>query len=150
MEAYRSRCPDCGRTYNWTGYKTGLGKTPEQLQKMHDDSHICKFCKSPNLNTGLDTDSEVGQAYGMGAQVVAHLIGTMLNGGDTESAMKTFVPKVTEVNVKALPLGEPIKVNGEWFYKTRHKVWILRLADDTTMPPTEAAKLPVWVYYSEA
>lgn len=54
MEAYKSVCPSCGRNYRWIGYKTGLGKTPKQLEKMKKDHTVCKFCGSDKLNTDLD------------------------------------------------------------------------------------------------
>ena len=38
MEAYKMKCNSCGRARNWVGYKTGLGKTPEQLQEMRKEA----------------------------------------------------------------------------------------------------------------
>lgn len=61
MEAYKSICPDCKAVYFWQGFKTGLGKTPEQLEKMKNDQTVCKKCDSTNLKTELDFESEVGQ-----------------------------------------------------------------------------------------
>jgi len=62
MEAYESRCPDCGRTYTWVGYKTGIGKSEAQLAQMKKDQTTCKHCGSTNLKTGLDHTSEEGRA----------------------------------------------------------------------------------------
>lgn len=57
MEYYKSTCPDCGKTYYWTGYKTGLGKTPEQLAAMRRRQTVCKECGGENLKTGLDNET---------------------------------------------------------------------------------------------
>jgi len=51
------------------------------------------------------------------------------------------------------PLGEPYQLPDtgqirEWFYRTRHSTWVLRVADDNRFPSHEAAKLPVWALYS--
>ena len=54
MERYRSYCPYCDRQYSWVGYKTGLGKTEAQLERMKNDQIICKYCKKPVLQTVLD------------------------------------------------------------------------------------------------
>jgi len=62
MEAYKSICPDCGQTYFWNGYKTGLGKSPEQLKRMEEQWTVCRHCGSKNLKTDLDHESETGQA----------------------------------------------------------------------------------------
>lgn len=44
MEHNVTTCPACGQTYEWVGYKTGIGKTEAQLALMHDDDHVCKGC----------------------------------------------------------------------------------------------------------
>lgn len=54
MEAYKSMCPDCGKTYCWIGYKTGIGKTPQELEKINRDHTVCKYCGSKKLKTELD------------------------------------------------------------------------------------------------
>jgi len=54
MEAYKSTCPECDRAYRWIGYKTGFGKSPEQLERMERDHTVCKYCDSKKLNTELD------------------------------------------------------------------------------------------------
>jgi len=61
MEAYKSTCPDCKVVYYWTGYKTGIGKTSEQLEQMKKEQTICKKCGSDKLKTGLDFESEAGK-----------------------------------------------------------------------------------------
>jgi len=47
-----------------------------------------------------------------------------------------------------IPLGEPTKINGEWYYRTTHSLWVLRLTDDARpgLSLAEAAKMPVWVF----
>lgn len=57
MEYYESTCGACGRTYQWIGYKTGLGKTPEQLEGMRRRQTTCRYCGSEGLETGLDRTS---------------------------------------------------------------------------------------------
>lgn len=63
MQWYRSSCPDCGRSYSWIGYKTGLGKTYAQLNQMCKDETTCKYCGSTNLKTGLNYDNEDANAF---------------------------------------------------------------------------------------
>ena len=53
MENYQSHCPACNATYRWTGYKTGIGKTPEQLEQMHLEQTVCRECGSPRLKTDV-------------------------------------------------------------------------------------------------
>ena len=45
---------------------------------------------------------------------------------------------------KAIPLGIPHKINGEWFYRTKHSIWASRVTDDLQWFPV-VAKKPVWV-----
>ena len=61
MEAYKSYCPDCKKTYYWQGFKTGIGKTQQQLNEMKNKSTTCKHCNSTSLETTLDHDSEAGK-----------------------------------------------------------------------------------------
>ena len=63
MEAYKTICPDCRNIRFWVGYKTGLGKTPEQLQRMRDSAITCARCGSKNAKTELDRESETGKIY---------------------------------------------------------------------------------------
>jgi DNA-directed RNA polymerase subunit RPC12/RpoP len=56
----------CDRTYNWTGYKTGIGKSQAQLLEMSKHNHTCKYCGSKELVTGLAWDEpamEMSQRY---------------------------------------------------------------------------------------
>lgn len=64
MEAYKTTCPDCGYVRDWVGYKTGIGKTPQQLQKMRDDRVTCVRCGSKNASTQLDRESKTGKVFG--------------------------------------------------------------------------------------
>lgn len=61
MEAYKSSCPDCGHTWFWTGFKTGIGKTQEQLAEMKRKRETCVRCGSTNAKTGLDHESDLGK-----------------------------------------------------------------------------------------
>lgn len=61
MEAYKSYCPGCKETYYWTGYKTGIGKTEEQLRQMKRDETVCKHCGCTELKTVLDHESQAGR-----------------------------------------------------------------------------------------
>ncbi len=74
MEAYESRCPDCGKTYTWVGYKTGIGKTPEQLAQMKRDRTVCRYCGSTKLQTGLDHKSEAGRRQDAACGFLAELL----------------------------------------------------------------------------
>ena len=74
MEAYVTTCSDCGHIRRWTGYKTGLGKSPAQLKKMDEDMSTCKKCGSTNVKTGLDHESELAKALDAQGQVYADAI----------------------------------------------------------------------------
>ncbi|OGH92575.1 MAG: hypothetical protein A2534_00675 [Candidatus Magasanikbacteria bacterium RIFOXYD2_FULL_39_9] len=73
------KCNSCGRARNWVGYKTGLGKTPEQLQEMRKEETTCKFCGSKNVECDLDRESETGQDFGemdnFAASIILSIIG---------------------------------------------------------------------------
>jgi hypothetical protein len=49
MEHYYVYCPDCHITYSFTGYKTGFGKSKEQLSDMWESVHVCRCCKGMHL-----------------------------------------------------------------------------------------------------
>lgn len=74
MEAYKSSCKACRRSYYWTGYKTGLGKTPEQLAQMRRDETVCRYCGKEGLKTGLDTESPAGRAFDESANMLAQAL----------------------------------------------------------------------------
>lgn len=74
MEAYKTTCPDCGNERFWTGYKTGIGKTPEQFQQMQEEKTTCKTCGSKNAKTELDRESEFGQDLEESYRSLAELI----------------------------------------------------------------------------
>lgn len=61
MEYYESKCTVCKHTWRWTGYKTGIGKTPEQLEQMSKAGKTCPSCGG-NAEVGLDHTSENAQA----------------------------------------------------------------------------------------
>lgn len=95
MEAYKSTCPDCKAVYFWTGFKTGIGKTPEQLENMKRRESVCRECGSTRLKTELDRESEAGQAYDEGYKFFAGIIG--------EAIRDRFEPKRPD-NVNACPV----------------------------------------------
>jgi len=77
MEANKSKCLDCGAVYTWTGFKTGLGKTKEQLLEMSRKDHTCRHCGSKMLITGLSWDGyndaakyEVNERYNQDPSVL--------------------------------------------------------------------------------
>ncbi len=78
MEAYKTTCTECGHVRFWVGYKTGIGKTPEQLAQMHRNQTTCVACGSTNARTGLDEETEIGKAYqasyAFAAQMIAGII----------------------------------------------------------------------------
>lgn len=79
MEAYKTTCsnPKCGYVRTWTGYKTGLGKTPEQLEQMTKDHTTCIRCGS-EAQTDLDHESEFGRALDEQAGAFAKLLGDLI------------------------------------------------------------------------
>jgi len=60
MEYYESKCQKCNHTWRWTGYKTGIGKTPEQLEAMSKAGKTCPSCGS-EAEVGLDHTSEAAK-----------------------------------------------------------------------------------------
>lgn len=79
MEAYKTTCPDCSSVRYWTGYKTGIGKTPEQLEQMEINYKTCRKCGSTNAITDLDRESENGRTYGEQADFAAQFISGLIN-----------------------------------------------------------------------
>lgn len=61
MEAYRTKCqsPTCGFERTWMGYKTGIGKSKAELEKMHRDHTVCIQCGGP-AKTELDERGLIG------------------------------------------------------------------------------------------
>jgi len=80
MESYKSHCPDCGATYTWEGFKTGIGKTEAQLQQMERDRTTCRECGGTNLQTDLDMDPNCAGAQA--SSFAANLILGMLGGSN--------------------------------------------------------------------
>ncbi|MCK9567554.1 hypothetical protein M0R72_01230 [Candidatus Pacearchaeota archaeon] len=80
MEAYKSTCNSCGKSYFWNGYKTGIGKTESQLEQMKNERTICKYCQSPDLVTELDHESEEGQLQDEFAAFTANTVLSILFG----------------------------------------------------------------------
>lgn len=60
MELHKTVCQNsqCGYVRFWTGYKTGIGKSPEQLVKMDKDYSICVKCGATNADTDIDYESK--------------------------------------------------------------------------------------------
>lgn len=42
-----------------------------------------------------------------------------------------------------LVIGVIAGINGEWYYRTKHSVWVMRTVDDTRK---DGASMPVWVF----
>lgn len=61
MEYYESKCKSCNHTWRWTGYKTGIGKTPEQLEQMKNAGKTCPACGG-EAEVGLDHSSDDAKA----------------------------------------------------------------------------------------
>lgn len=62
MEAYKTKCRDaekCGFERPWIGFKTGIGKTSEQLAKMQKDQSTCIKCGGP-ADTQCDDRGLIG------------------------------------------------------------------------------------------
>ena len=82
MEAYKTTCPDCEHVRFWVGYKTGLGKTPEQLKMMQEEETTCVGCGSKRAKTGLDFESETGKEFSESANFLAQVIAEIIKGED--------------------------------------------------------------------
>lgn len=54
MEHYRTTCPRCESSRSWVGYKTGFGKTQEQLEQMRKEKKTCIHCGYDKAETRLD------------------------------------------------------------------------------------------------
>jgi hypothetical protein len=80
MEAYKSTCKSCGKSYTWSGYKTGIGKTEAQLEQMKIDRTVCKYCQVPALVTELDHESEDGKVQDEMAGFAANTVLSILFG----------------------------------------------------------------------
>jgi RNA polymerase subunit RPABC4/transcription elongation factor Spt4 len=63
MESYRSYCPHCNSEYTWTGFKTGIGKSQEQLDQMKKDHNVCRKCNKEGLKTELDFGSSIAHKF---------------------------------------------------------------------------------------
>jgi hypothetical protein len=76
VEAYKTVCKDskCGHVRFWSGYKTGLGKSDQQLEQMQRDQELCIQCGQP-AKTELDMESHQGQALSAQAQLFIALLG---------------------------------------------------------------------------
>lgn len=74
MEAYKTECFDCGKTQLWTGYKTGVGKSPKQIEEMDKEQNTCTSCGSKNVRTTLDKESVIGKALDVQAEELAQIM----------------------------------------------------------------------------
>ena len=61
-----------------------------------------------------------------------------------DAHMETNLADTSQVLSKILP-GEIVVIRGEKYCRTRHAIWVLRLADD---PRFRGGKKPVWVQHS--
>lgn len=74
MESYEFKCGACGSQYVYTGFKTGIGKTPAQLKQMEDERHVCRDCGhddrqgGENNKHGPDMSPEANAAAGFAAE----------------------------------------------------------------------------------
>lgn len=73
MEAYESTCKKCGHKWQWVGYKTGIGKTPAQLEQMRTEGTVCPKCQG-GAQVGLDHTSEFGKAMSEQVEFAVGLI----------------------------------------------------------------------------
>lgn len=83
MEWLVFTCGKCGVRYQYTNYKTGLFKTPEQLAAMARKDHVCRQCQHddrlgpPANKSELDMGDNPGT---LSAAMVAGTIAAMLSG----------------------------------------------------------------------
>jgi len=126
MEAYKSTCPDCKAVYFWTGFKTGLGKTPEQLEQMKRDETVCKKCGSTRLKTELDMESEAGRDM----QEVYKL--AFIAAEDILRRNECPVCHEPAVVTCRCPLSDSKCKNGhEWHWCPVHRVVVMGASDHT-------------------
>lgn len=113
MEAYRSHCPHCNRTYNWSGYKTGIGKSAEQLAQMRREQTVCRYCDKEGLQTGLDHDSPDGQVADDMAQIAVGAILGLLGPLKQQPVQErqTPYPDPENVPVPRLEDSPPFELN---------------------------------------
>jgi len=84
MEWYISRCPDCKKSYSWTGRKTFMFLKPEELEAEKRKHEVCKFCGSENLKTELDFGDNPGTES---AKIVAEVLGNLMSGKEPFEGM---------------------------------------------------------------
>ena len=128
MEAYKSTCPDCKVVYFWTGFKTGIGKTPEQLEEMERKRTVCRECGSKMLKTELDMESEMGKDL----QEQYRFVADILTGGAERKQRSNECPTCHEPAVVTCrcPLGDSECKNGHhWHRCPVHGVVLLGAAD---------------------
>lgn len=79
MEYYKSTCanPTCLKTYTWVGFKTGIGKTPEQLEQMRRDETVCRYCGQETLKTTLDHETPYSRSIDA---ALGNIVGAMASG----------------------------------------------------------------------
>jgi hypothetical protein len=118
MEAYKSTCPDCKAVYFWTGFKTGIGKTAEQLADMNRRQSVCQKCGSTKIKTELDMESEVGidlqDQYSFVADIITNAVRKSAGDG---------CPVCHEPAVKSCrcPVGDSECKNGhKWYHCPVH------------------------------
>ena len=80
MEAYKMTCKNCGYVRYWSGFKTGLGKSPEQLEKMREDNTTCVNCLYDQNEAELDHESQTGQEMDESSKFAANIIKSLLGG----------------------------------------------------------------------
>ena len=59
MEHYIFNCGSCGKSYSYVGYKTGLGKTPTQLEQMANEAHVCRYCGHDDREGGASNEQKL-------------------------------------------------------------------------------------------
>lgn len=89
MEAYKTVCPDCGHIRNWVGYKTGVGKTAEQLAQMRKDETTCVNCGSTNAKTDLAHASPAGQILDNSSAAIIGILGKIISDNPKEESSVT-------------------------------------------------------------
>lgn len=71
METYHFKCrnPDCKARYSYVGFKTGIGKTPAQLDQMRREGTVCRQCGGPG-DTRDEPGDPVDPIYDFAAEVL--------------------------------------------------------------------------------
>jgi hypothetical protein len=106
MEYYESTCTQCGHRWQWTGYKTGIGKTEAQLEEMRVAGKTCPHCKG-EAKRGLDMTSDVAIEMNSLFSSLFQIISSKMDAPSEPVPPSKPVPSPSE----SLPMPEKVQNN---------------------------------------